>query len=160
AFPKVLVSLGGGAVGELPRVDVAAGTFLQLVVADCLGGLQGRLDVAGLDDAVLLLGVVGPAACEVVGLKLEPDGHLLLPRRARGAYGFFGIPGAVLGVGAPPGGRGGGLGRRRLGTRRAVVRVRRRTRSRGRPCGRPDSRTGRRRSGRCRSRWSLLRGRA
>ena len=64
--------------------------FLQRVIANLIGGIQGRLDIAGLDEVVLFLTVMCPHAGQIIGLKLKPDGNAIgLPfigaRRSRSA---------------------------------------------------------------------------
>src|SRR5580700_2310902 len=72
------LALFRGAVGEGVGHDVALHLFLQPVVADRGRGLQGLVDVAGVEEIVLLLGAVRPHAGEAVGLQL--DAHLELVR--------------------------------------------------------------------------------
>src|ERR1700689_1169218 len=62
-----------GAVGEAVGHGVAARGGLQPVVADRRRGRHRLLDVAGLEDLPLLIGMVGPNAGEAVGLELDPD---------------------------------------------------------------------------------------
>src|SRR5690606_2502265 len=66
------------AVGERLGHDDALGALHDVVVADGGGGLHGLLDVAGLEPALRLLGVVGPDAGEAVGLELEADRQLVV----------------------------------------------------------------------------------
>jgi len=56
----VRVFLGRGEAGRVP---------LQAVVADGPGRLDGRIDVAVLEELELLLAVMGPDAGQVVGLE-------------------------------------------------------------------------------------------
>ena len=60
-------------MGEGVGHDVAPGLLLEPVVADLEGGVEGRVDVARVEEVVLLLAVVGPDPGEVVGLEFEPD---------------------------------------------------------------------------------------
>src|ERR1700731_2929810 len=66
------------AVGEGVGHDVALHLLLQPVVADRGRGLQGLVDVAGIEEMMLLLGAVRPYAGETIGLQL--DTHLKLVR--------------------------------------------------------------------------------
>jgi hypothetical protein len=52
--------------------DVAAALALEAVVADRVGRAERLLDVAGLQEVLGLLRVVGPDPREVVGLQLQP----------------------------------------------------------------------------------------
>src|SRR5438105_5670969 len=70
-------ALGGGAVGEGIGDDAAAGLLLEAVVADLEGGVEGGVEVAGIEEVVLLLSVVGPDAGEVIGLELEAHGGMV-----------------------------------------------------------------------------------
>src|SRR4051812_43116518 len=69
-------ALRRGSVREGVGHDVALASPLQTVIADRGRGLHGRLDVAGLDQPPLFLGVVRPYAGEAIGLQLDP--HLEL----------------------------------------------------------------------------------
>src|ERR1041385_1033016 len=64
------LALLGRAVGEALRHHRALRLSLQRVVADRRGGLQRRVDVTRIEEALLRLGVVGPDAGEAVGLQL------------------------------------------------------------------------------------------
>ncbi|MFO0841796.1 MAG: malto-oligosyltrehalose synthase [Gemmataceae bacterium] len=66
------------AVRERVGHDPAARLLLQVVVADLVRRVQGRLDVAGVEEVVLPLPVVRPDAGEVVGLQLQPHRHLVV----------------------------------------------------------------------------------
>ena len=72
AGPEPLLALRRRAMRKGIRHDHALASFLQRVVADLAGGVQGLVDVAFFDDAVAL-GVMGPDAGIAVGLQLDPD---------------------------------------------------------------------------------------
>src|SRR5262245_57387017 len=75
-----------GAVGERLGLDVALGLALQPVVADGGGRAQPLLHVSGLEEVLVLVGVVRPHPGQAVRLELQPHrvavGLLL---RSRGA---------------------------------------------------------------------------
>ena len=56
---------------------IALASSLQPVVADRCRRLQGRLDIARLDDAPLFCGVVTPHACKTVGLQFNANLQLV-----------------------------------------------------------------------------------
>ena len=58
-------------MGEGIRHDIALGLFLDAVVADGARRIERLLDVAGLDDVLALLGMIGPDAGEAIGLQLH-----------------------------------------------------------------------------------------
>src|SRR5664279_5108312 len=62
------------AVGKRVRYDASLRALLQRVVADRAGGLQRRIDVAGIEELFALLGMVGPYAGVAIGLQF--DAHL------------------------------------------------------------------------------------
>src|ERR1019366_5520612 len=62
------------AVGKRVRHDAPLRTLLQRVVADRTGGLQRRIDVAGIEEMFALLGMVCPYAG--VAIRLQFDSHL------------------------------------------------------------------------------------
>src|SRR4051812_10269218 len=88
AFPEAghepALPLLGRAVGEALRHHGALRLPLQRVVADRRGGLQCRIDVARIEEALLRLGMIRPNAGEAVRLKLDAD---LQPVRLRLAAG-------------------------------------------------------------------------
>src|SRR5262245_26202482 len=57
--------------------DIALRAPLQSIVADGRSRLQGRLDVAGFDEAPLLLGVMTPNSGKAISLQLDPDLKLI-----------------------------------------------------------------------------------
>src|SRR5919106_5597703 len=59
------------------RYDMPLRLLLQSVVADGGGGIQRFLHVAGLQQLILLAGVVAPDARQAVGLQLLPNGGLV-----------------------------------------------------------------------------------
>src|SRR5580692_8385881 len=84
------LALLGGAVGEGVGHDIALHLLLQPVVADRGRGLQGLIDVAGVEEMVLLLGTVRPYAGETIGLQL--DAHLELVRLDLAGGGLLRLP--------------------------------------------------------------------
>src|SRR3984957_14031823 len=78
------------AVGEGVGHDIALHLLLQPVVADRGRGLQGLVDVAGIEEMVLLLGAVRPDAGETIGLQL--DAHLELVRLDLAGGGLLRLP--------------------------------------------------------------------
>src|SRR3990170_5637685 len=64
-------ALGRRAMGESVRHDIALRLFLDAIVADGARRVESLFDVAGLDDVLGLLGVIGPDAGKTVGLKLH-----------------------------------------------------------------------------------------
>src|ERR1035441_7282868 len=68
------LALLGRAVGKRVRHDAPLRTLLQRVVADRTGGLQRRIDVAGIEELFALLGMVCPYAG--VAIRLQFDSHL------------------------------------------------------------------------------------
>src|SRR5450756_335919 len=62
------------AVGKRVRHDAALSALLQRIVADRTGGLQRRIDVAGIEELFALLGMVCPYAG--VAIRLQFDSHL------------------------------------------------------------------------------------
>ena len=67
---------------KLSGDDVALAALLQRVVADRRGRIERLVDVAGIEDA-LLIGLVAPDAGEAIGLKLEAHGERVRLRLAR-----------------------------------------------------------------------------
>src|SRR6185369_9725142 len=67
-------ALGRAAMGEAVGDDVTLALLLQAVVADGRSGIQCLVDVAGLDDLALLVGVIGPDAGKAIGLQLDANG--------------------------------------------------------------------------------------
>ena len=65
--------------------DISLRLLLDAVVADGARRIESLVDIAGLDDVLGLLGVIGPDAGEAVGLQL----HAHLERIA------FGLPHAL-----------------------------------------------------------------
>ena len=55
-------------MGEGIRHHIALHLFFQAVVADRGSGLQRLIDVAGVEEVVLLLGAIRPHAGKAVGL--------------------------------------------------------------------------------------------
>src|SRR3990170_6903688 len=64
-------ALGRRAMGESVRHDIALRLFLDAIVADGARRVESLFDVAGLDDVLGLLGVIGPDAGKTVGLELH-----------------------------------------------------------------------------------------
>jgi hypothetical protein len=58
--------------------------LLQTIVANGIGRLNGRFDVARLDKIELFLAVMSPDAGQVVGLQLEADRPLVELRLGQG----------------------------------------------------------------------------
>ena len=70
-------------MGEAVGHDIALRALLQRVVADLVGGVERLLDVARLEQT-LLVGVIGPDTGEAVGLQLDAHRKLVgigLPHR-------------------------------------------------------------------------------
>jgi hypothetical protein len=60
-------------MGESVGHDIALAAPLQPIVADCRRRLQGRLDIAGLEQAPLLLRVVRPHPGQAIGLQFDAN---------------------------------------------------------------------------------------
>src|SRR5208282_2889116 len=71
---KPPLALLGSAVGEGIGYDIALRLLLQAVVTDGGSGLQRLIDIAGIEEIVLLLRPVRPHAGETIGLQF--DAHL------------------------------------------------------------------------------------
>src|SRR6516162_9856994 len=70
-------ALGRRAMRVLLGRRESGGVFLQTVVSDRVGGLDGRVDVSIFDELELLLAVVRPDAGEIVSLQLQAHGPLI-----------------------------------------------------------------------------------
>ena len=64
-------------MGESVGYDIALAATLQSIVTDGRRRLHGRLDIAGLNEAPLLLCVVRPHPGKAVGLQLDPNLELI-----------------------------------------------------------------------------------
>src|SRR5215470_7890583 len=64
-------------MGESVRHDIALRLALKSIIADGSGRLHGRFDVARLNNAPLLLGIMRPYSCKAIGLQLDSDLKLI-----------------------------------------------------------------------------------
>src|SRR5262245_4379045 len=76
-------------MGESVGHDIALAAPLQSIIADGRSRLHGRLDIAGLDEAPLLLRVVRPHPGKAVGLQLDPNLELIAFDRVHAALRFL-----------------------------------------------------------------------
>ena len=64
-------------MGESVGHDIALAATLQSIVTDGRGRLHGRLNIAGLDEAPLLLRMVRPHPGKAVGLQFNSNLQLI-----------------------------------------------------------------------------------
>ena len=76
-------------MGESIGHNIALAAPLQSIVADGRRRLHGRLDIAGLNEAPLLLCVVRPHPGKAVGLQLDAHLKLIALNRVHGALRFL-----------------------------------------------------------------------
>ena len=76
-------------MGETVGYDIALAAAPRSIVADGRRRLHGRLHIAGLDEAPLLLRVVCPNPGKAVGLQLDAHLKLIALNRVHGALRFL-----------------------------------------------------------------------